>query len=603
MVKMNLVEEVLNKVQNQIDDFFVQKGINNPSFSFERTSDQKFGDFSTNVAMKYSKLLETNATTLAQQIVDYLSNQINIDISKFEAVNPGFLNLYFDKTFFDNYLYQINKSVDTFKFGKNIILNNQKWVVEHTSPNPNKAMHLGHLRNNLVGMGIVRMLEWNGASVVSDAVYNDRGIAIAKLMYGFLAHMKKSEDSLTEVTYWSENMDKWYSPEEKNVSYDVFVTECYIQGERDFKNDLDIEKKVRNLVVGWENGDRNIWKLWKHVLDYAYTGVNRTLSRLGNHWDKIWYEHEHYQKGKDFITKGVNMEIFKILEDGAVLTNLEKYNIPDTILLKNDGTSLYITQDIALTSLKKDFYKADKLVWVIGPEQSLAMRQLFAVCEQLNIGKIEDFTHITYGYVGLRGDNGGFKKMSSREGTVVLIDDVIDEVKDKIKQKFIAQNREIKDNLNIISEKLALAAVKFSLLRSDRVQDLVFDVDQSIDVNGDSGIYVIYAYVRTQSILRKSKNKNIDNLKFPELFGDEEKLLRNLISFPEVVKRAQENMSVHHVAQYLLEICSAFNSWYGKEIILDGSNKEDYKLLITKAVGIVIKNGLEILGIDTIEEI
>jgi len=596
---MDSIQDILNKVQTQIKEFLLQKGIDRPIFYFERTSDQKFGDFSTNVAMKYAKLLETNPTTLAEDIVDYFSNT---NIIKIKSINPGFINLHFDKTFFDNCLLEIIKSEGSVKFGTSDMLKGQKWVVEHTSPNPNKAMHLGHLRNNLVGMGIVRLLKWNGASVVSDAVYNDRGIAIAKLMYGFLEHMKKDSSYSTEVSCWVENMDKWYSPEEKSIKPDMFVTECYIQGEKDFKSNLNIEKRVRDLVLGWENGDENIWKLWKHVLSYAYKGVDATLSRLGNHWDKIWYEHEHYQKGKDFIVKGVHLGVFKTLEDGAILTNLEKYNISDTILLKNDGTSLYITQDIALTSLKKDFYKADKLVWVIGPEQSLVMRQLFAVCEQLGIGQVEYFNHVTYGYVGLKGDNGGFKKMSSREGTVVLIDDVIDEVKNKIKQKFAIQNKEFKYDSDTTSEKLALAAVKFSILRSDRTQDLIFDIEQSIDVSGDSGIYVVYTYVRIQSILKKSNYKFINNLNFPELFGDEEKLVRNLICFPDVIKRSQENMSVHHIAQYLLEICSTFNSWYGKEIILDGSDKEDYKLLIAKSVGIVIKNGLEILGIETVEE-
>ena len=285
-------------------------------------------------------------------------------------------------------------------------------------------MHLGHLRNNLVGMGIVRLLKWNGAEVASDAVYNDRGIAIAKLIYGFLAHMKKDESLPTDVSVWSGNKDKWYTPKEKEMKPDVFVTECYVLGEKDFKNDPEIEKKTRELVVKWENDDKTVWEIWENVLSYAYQGINNTLNRLGSHWDKIWYEHEHYQDGKDFIEKGLEKGIFQKLEDGAVLTNLEKYNIPDTILLKKDGTSLYITQDIALTSLKKKTYNADKLVWVIGPEQSLAMKQLFTVSEQLGIGKVEDFTHVPYGYVGLKDGDGGFKKMSSREGTVVLIDDV-----------------------------------------------------------------------------------------------------------------------------------------------------------------------------------
>lgn len=605
MALMNAIDSVLNNIKVELQDYFSKNGINSIEINFERTSNQKFGDFSTNVAMKYAKDLDVKPVDLAQKIVDYLSKQKIDSVEKIEYVNPGFVNIFLSNRFFKNYISSILKAGPD--FGKNDSLKKQKWIVEHTSPNPNKAMHLGHLRNNLVGMGIVRLLKWNGAEVISDAIYNDRGIAIAKLMYGFLAHMKKDESLSSDESVWIENKEQWYTPEEKGMKPDNFVTTCYVLGEKDFKENSEIEQKTRDLVIKWESDDKNVWELWKHVLNYAYQGIDMTLSRLGNHWDKIWYEHEHYQEGKDFIQKGLESGIFQTLEDGAVLTDLKKYDIPDTILLKKDGTSLYITQDIALTALKKNSYNADKLVWVIGPEQSLAMRQLFAVCEQLGIGKVEDFTHVPYGYVGLKGEDGGFKKMSSRDGTVVLIDEVIDEVKSKIKQRFIDSNKAEGKDIEYLSEKLALGATKFNILRSDKTQDLIFDIDQSIDVNGDSGIYVIYSYVRTQSILKKA-NKNIDNeindlVNTLDKFGEEEKLVRNLLFFPEIIKRAQEDLSVHHIAQYLLELSSAFNGWYGKETIVDGSSREEYKLTITKAVGIILKNGLSIMGIDVVEEI
>ncbi|MFA7301851.1 MAG: arginine--tRNA ligase [Candidatus Shapirobacteria bacterium] len=598
---MDIENSVLNALKSQIKSFLNIKGVDQVVVDFERTSDQKFGDFSTNVAMKYSKILKSNPTELAKEIVSYLQSKKLESIQKVEFISPGFINLFIDHAFFKNYLLEIIKEGPN--FGKNQILKDQRWVVEHTSPNPNKAMHLGHLRNNLVGMGIVRILKWNGAEVISDAVYNDRGIAIAKLMYGFLVHMKKNNSALSEISYWLSNKNSWYTPEEKGIKPDAFVTECYVLGEQDFKKDVDSEKETRDLVVKWENNDLMVWELWKHVLGYAYQGINDTLNRLGNHWDKIWYEHEHYQKGKDLISRGLKEGAFQTLEDGAVLTDLKKYNIPDTILLKKDGTSLYITQDLALTFLKKNEYNADKLVWIIGPEQSLAMKQLFAVCEQLGIGKVEDFTHVPYGYVGLKDEEGGFKKMSSRDGTVVLIDDVIDIIKNKIKNGFSEEKNIEKAKLDELSERLAVGAIKFSILRSDKTQNLTFDINQSIDVHGDSGVYVMYSYVRTQSILRKVKKEIPENIKFPNIFGEEEALLRSLLYFPETIKRSQEELSVHYIAQYLLELSSNFNSWYAKEVILDGSETEDYKIAITKAVGIIIKNGLGILGIKTVEEI
>lgn len=598
---MNQIDTVLQNITQNLREYFQITPEVDFTVEYERTSNIKFGDFSTNIALKNAKNVGRAPIDLAQDITEYLINKQIPGIQKIEYVKPGFINIFFDTQFLQEFLNEILTQGS--EFGKNKNLAHQKWIVEHTSPNPNKAMHLGHLRNNLVGMGIVRVLQATGAEVISDNVYNDRGIAIAKVMYGFLAHMKKDSSTETSLDEWIQDKNKWYTPEEKNMKPDVFVTECYILGEKDFKSNTEIEQYTRDLVVKWENNDSDVWELWKHVLAYAYKGIEQTLHRLGSHWDKIWYEHEHYQKGKDFVEQGLQKGVFKTLEDGAVLTHLEPYNISDTILLKKDGTSLYITQDIALTSLKKTTYNADKLVWVIGPEQSTAMKQLFAVCEQLGIGAVSDFTHVPYGYVGLKGEDGGFKKMSSRDGTVVLIDDVIDEAKQKIKQRFIDEKKDAGKDLEHVSEVLALGAVKFSILRSDRTQDLIFDINQSINVNGDSGVYVMYSYVRTQSILKKSGQQVTDSIAIPTQLQEEEELLRSLLFYPDVIKRAGQDFSVHHIAQYLLELASAFNSWYGKEMIVDGSEREGYKLALTKAVGITIQNGLALLGIDVVEEI
>ena len=567
---------------------------------FEKPSNSKHGDICTNIALKYANRFGSNPSILAQDISTFLTSAQIQYVEKIEAVKPGFINVTFNAAFYSHLVKEIIHSPNA--YGKNDSLTGTKWVVEHTSPNPNKAMHLGHLRNNLVGMSLVNVLQWNGAHVVSDTVDNNRGIAIAKLMWGFLYHMKKETDVPTDVQYWISNPQQWYTPEEKGMLPDIFVTECYVFGEGEFKKDSNVENIVRNLVVQWENDDKDVRFLWSHVLSYAYAGMNRTLARLGNHWDKVWHEHEHYQEGKKYVYEGLEKGLFNKLEDGAILTNLEKYKIPDTILLKNDGTSLYITQDIALTAIKKQNYGADKLVWVIGPEQSLAMKQLFAVCEQLGIGKMRDFTHVAYGYVGLKAEGGGFKKMSSRAGTVVLIDDVINEVKDKILERLNEDRAgQTDENTKNISEKMALAAVKFSILKSDRTQNLTFDAEQSIETTGDSGIYVLYTYVRIQAILRKAQS--IPSVSDHIISGLEIDVVKQIAHFPYVVNRAKEDLSAHHIAQYMLELCSAFNSWYGKETVLDGSEREGYKLAVTKAAGTVINNGLSILGIDTVKEI
>ena len=594
-----MVKQLLEQVQADLADFLNTKNISSPDVLIERAANSEFGDYTTNVAMRYAKTCSMSPLALAEEIVNFLETKSVSGIEKVVAVKPGFINFFFSP---EVKVSTANAALSNQAFKKNASLSGQKWVVEHTSPNPNKAMHLGHLRNNLVGMGIVRILNWNGAEVVAEAVYNDRGIAIAKLMYGFLAHMKKNAEAETNIAYWTSHQSEWFTPEEKEMKADRFVAECYVLAEKDIASNPEIENQVRKMVVDWEAGDELVRQLWQHVLNFSYSGINQTLTRLGSHWDKIWYEHEHYQAGKDYVSKGLEQGIFTKLEDGAVLTNLESFKIPDTILLKNDGTSLYITQDIALTDLKRKTHQADKMVWVIGPDQSLAMRQLFAVCEQLGIGKVSDFNHVTYGYVGLKADDGGFQKMSSRAGTVVLIDDVIDEVKSVIKQRFVEEERHEPSKQDELSEKLALAAVKFSFLKSDRSQDMTFDVSQSVDVHGDSGIYVMYSYVRTQSILRKAARVLSEEISAPEVLGEEAELLRTLFYFNEVLEKSAKDLSVHHVAQYLLEVSSEFNRWYAKETILDGSDKEAYRLAIVKTVGDCLKSGMEILGIDVVDE-
>lgn len=595
---------IFEAISAAISDFFKKQGVAEPEIVLEQPVFAVHGDISSNACLRYARELGKNPLEIANELAGYLREQKKIAsaVTEIRVVAPGYVNFSFTLDFFAGVVKEIIKSKN---FGANKNLAGQKWVVEHTSPNPNKAMHLGHLRNNLVGTSLVNLLEWNGATVKTDVIMNDRGIAIAKMMYGFLISMQKNSETPgvdgVSVEKWIDNPENWHSPESLGVLPDIFVTECYLAGEKAFRESSDTEQKVRDLVVRWESHDKKVWTLWKHVLSFSYAGIERTLARLGNReFDKIWYESEHYEEGKQWVEKGLAAGIFKKLEDGAVVSDLSAYNLADTILLKNDGTSLYITQDLALTALKKKTYKADKLVWVVGPEQALAFKQLFAVCEQLGIGKREDFTHVPYGYVGLKDGEGNFQKMSSREGTVVLIDDVIDAAREKISA--IAEDLPAET-----AEKLALAAVKFSILKSDRNQEISFDVKQSVEINGDSGVYVLYTYARLKSLLRKAGNaaaKSATNSAENIFQNEKAKDIARLVSFfPNIVARSFDIMSAHHVAQSMLAVCGAFNAWYANDTILDGSENQSAKLALVAAVAAVLENGLAILGVETVEEI
>ncbi len=572
----------------------------------EHPEELAHGDFSTNVALAYAKQLKTKPRELSEKILAELEAQKKAgegelgDVEKMEIAGPGFINFFLKRDFFVGQVQKIVEQAEEFGSGDAVQIAEraqQTLLIEHTSPNPNKAMHLGHLRNNITGMAVSNIEEFLGYNVIRDAVDNDRGIAIAKLMWGYLKFARKNEEAhevLADLDYWFDHQNEWLTPGDRSMRPDKFVDALYVQGSEDFKNEA-VEKTVRDFVVKWEAGDEKTLALWRKVLEYSHLGQELTLARLGNKWDFVWHEHEHYKMGKDLIDQGLAKGIFKKLDDGAILTNLEAYKIPDTILIKSDGTSLYITQDIALTKLKKEKFNPDKMFWVIGPEQSLAMKQVFAVCEQLGIGKMSDFNHLAYGYMSIKGVG----KMSSREGNVIYIDDLIDAAKKEIVPKIKADKKAFNDDeIEHLSEMIAMAAIKYSILKAGRLSDIAFDFQTSLSFEGDSGPYLQYSCVRARSIVEKARSENMlpSFEKTPDTLSDLEK---TIYRFPEVVARAGEEYSPHYIATFLIELSALFNNYYAHNKIIDAADPTSpYKVALTEAFAHVVHNGLTLLGIE-----
>ncbi|NMC59254.1 MAG: arginine--tRNA ligase, partial [Candidatus Methanofastidiosa archaeon] len=475
----------------------------------EVQENQSFGDYSTSVSLKFNshgsgfsqKFEGLNSRQVAEKLLEMLkaSKDLSKICDKIEIAGPGFINFWLKKDVLVENLKQVIE--DKNNYGKSLIYKGDTIEVEHTSPNPNKSMHLGHLRNNIVGMAISNLFEATGARVIRDCVDNNRGIAIAKLMWGYLKFARRDGEYKTDLKYWAEHQEEWQTPEDIHMRPDRFVDMLYVKGSADFESDESVEKTVRQMVVDWEAEEVNNRKLWEKVLSYSYAGQKLTLDRLKSRWDKVWHESDHYKKGKEFVESGLEKGIFKKTDDGAVVTDLSKYNLTDTIVIKKDGTALYITQDIALTNLKKNEYHADKMFWVIGPEQSLAMKQMFAVCDQLGIGNINEFTHIAYGYMSIKGQG----KMSSRLGNVVYIDDLLDTAKDGVKEIMLKNNFD-KDEIEKVSEMVGVGAVKYSILKVARLQDMSFDLKESISLEGNSGPYLQYTVARCNSVIAKASN-------------------------------------------------------------------------------------------------
>lgn len=586
--------DISKQIEKRIKEYLNSQGVEE-DILIETPKDKSKGDLTTNIALKLSKKLSKTPSLIASDI-QQLFRDID-DIDKVEIAGPGFVNFYLNKDLAKKI---VNKITSNPNFGESDWGKGNVWVIEHTSPNPNKAMHLGHLRNNLTGMAISNISKAVGITVVMDCIDNNRGIAIAKLMWGYLKFANKdSSKNVEDVIYWYNNQQEWKTPEEDGVTPDKFMDRLYVLGSNDFKNST-AESKVRKLVVDWEAEDKFTWALWEKVLGYVYEGQKRTLKRLNSNWDYIWHEHEHYKEGKDIVEKGLKEGIFLRLDDGAVVTNLKKYNIPDTIVIKKDGTSLYITQDLALTKKKIEKFKPDKLFWVIGPEQTLAMKQVFAVSEQLGLGSYKNFNHIAYGFISIKGQG----KMSSRAGNVVYIDDLLDDAKntilDKIKNEDLSETERLE-----IAEKVGIAAVKYSILKVGRLTDTAFDFDVSLSFEGDSGPYILYTYARANAILKQSQVEIKEIKDLTNLYNTDEEsdILRLLNKFEHVVLEAAISYSPNVIATYIFELAQSFNKFYNSHSVLKAENQELIagRILLTKCVLSVIKKGLVLLNIDTVE--
>ncbi|HQM16025.1 MAG TPA: arginine--tRNA ligase [Candidatus Woesebacteria bacterium] len=589
-----------------------------------RPQQSHLGDFACNISLKLFSQLKQEiyiryridssrelAFLLKQQLESLIEEGL-IDkqiVSKLEVAGPGFINIFLSPQY---YLNMIGRQMLIDSPEKSSTRKKLIWGLEHTSPNPNKAMHIGHLRNNLVGMSLGRLWEAVGINVVYEKMDNDRGIAIAKLMWGFLQYARKDQSLEPTAHIWASDPSKWYSPEELSMRPDRFVDNLYVKASQAFDLDETNKQLIRQLVLDWEQRQPEIWQLWRHVLSLSYQGQELTLKRLRNRWDKVWYESQHYQIGQQMVDHGLAKGIFKQLSDGAVITQLESYHLPDTIVRKADGTSLYITQDMALVEIKLKELRANKLHWVVGPEQKLAFHQLFAVCEQLGIGKREQLEHLSYGYMSIKGHG----KMSSRRGNVLFIDELLDIAHQKAKSLIKEPSFDDAEK-ELLAEKVGVGAVKYAILKVGREVDMAFDIDEALSLEGNSGPYLQYTFARACSVLRKASVSLQDlhelsdswkSVKSGELIEsynnlDSKQLPQLIDRFQQLVVDAAYNNEPSLIANYLFELAKAFNSLYNAQPILTADLHTRLILLsLIVSVARIIRSGLSLLGIEAPEK-
>ncbi len=570
--------------------------------------DPSHGDLATNIAMQLAGQLQKNPREIATKLVQSLEiEKDSYGIASIEIAGPGFINIRLNTDRYGVVLHEILEQKEA--FGTSTINAGKTYLIEHTSPNPTGDLHIGHLKNNVTGLALARLFEAIGTRVIKDMIDNNRGIAIARLLWGYLKYGRIDGDQTKiDVRYWTSHTNEWITPETNTESTQArLLSGYYTKASDDFKNSEDIQAEMQQMLRDWEAEEPMIWELWKQVMEWIWDGYETSLRRIGGwQFDTIWHEHEIYKAGRSHVERGLQEGVFRKLPDGAVLTDLKKqFNLTDTIVMRADGTTLYITQDLELTRLKKETFHPDEMFWVIGPEQDLQMKQAFACAAQLGFGNYEDFHHIAYGFVFVRNEAGKQVKMSKRLGNLVYVDDLVDNAKEKLKRYF--SNETIPSHeIDSIAEKVAIGAIKYSLLKVNRLKDQTFDFDTILSFEGDSGPYIMYTYARCKSILEKSgvdttelnSEQDID-LSQPEEIA----VIKTLQQLPETVIKAAQQFETHLIPSLLFEIAQAFNTFYNKHSILqaDTNAQRHGRLLLTAATAQVIVNALRLLNIEPVE--
>jgi len=454
-------------------------------------------------------------------------------------------------------------------------------LVEFVSPNTNKPLHLGHLRNAALGESVCRILESEGHNVVRACLYNDRGVHICKSMLAY----KKWGGSKT--------------PKSEKIKPDHFVGDYYVMFAKAAAENPKLEEEAQEMLRKWEAGDKNVVSLWKKLDGWALAGFARTFKDIGISFDKYYAESKHYKAAKSTIIAYYEKGLFKKDESGNIIADLSKENLPNKVVLRADGTSVYTTQDVALAKIKYDEFKPEISIYVVADEQNLHFQQLFAILKKLGI-KAGQYYHMSYGLVNLPEG-----RMKSREGTVVDADDLVEELRDSVKIEIESRHDHAlgEKKTNELAHKIGLAALKYYLLKFHPKTTMTFDPKKSIALEGDTGPYLQYALVRARKILQKA-GKMPNKASFNLLQKPEEiNLVKKISAFPEVVAKSGREYAPNLVANYAFELANSFSSFYEACPVIAAESEQikNMRLKLVQAFAQVLKNALYLLGIDEVD--
>lgn len=571
------VTEALNKLRISMN--VDCPGITEEEVPLENPPDPGMGDLGFPMFM-FAKKFRKGPPVIAREVAEILSGDVELaEYGRVQSQGP-YVNVFVSREkATESVLKNILLSPES--YGKTNSLSGRKIMIEFSSPNTNKPLHLGHLRNDALGESVSRILKFLGAEVYKVCIINNRGVHICKSM---LAYKKFGNNE---------------TPESLGVKSDRFVGDFYVKFAKWASEDPGAEEEAQEMLRKWEAGDPDTVALWKKMNNWAVSGMERTYKRTGVSFDKYYFESDTYLLGKDAIAKGLEEKIFYKDEEGTTWVDLTEENLDKKVLLRKDGTSVYITQDIGTAIQRHNDWPFDQLVYVVGSEQIYHFKVLFLVLKKLGYSWADMLYHLSYGMVNLPEG-----RMKSREGTVVDADDLIDSLRDMAVEEIKVKNREeAVGDINDVAEKIALGALHYFLLQVTPSKDMLFNPKESLSFNGDTGPYLQYMGARITSVLKKAEaSPSVQGAVSDYSLLDEEyewELLKLLAKFPDVVDEAGRNMDPSRIALYLYELSKGFSRFYHECPILDEKNPvlSKTRLDLAKAVLVVLKNAMNLVMI------
>lgn len=592
------LQEIL--LENTIKGISSLYGIAMENVEIQQTRKEFEGDY-TLVLFPLLKHIKANPQEIGEKLGDYLSSHALWEgqpiVSGYNVVK-GFLNLSICENYFLHFLHQIAPEKDYGK--KPITKDSPAVIVEYSSPNTNKPLHLGHIRNNLLGFSMAKIIEATGKKVYKTQIINDRGIHICKSMIAWQL-FGKGETPESTGEKGDKLVGKYYVLFDKAYKEEIAGLISAGKTKEEAEREAPIFLKAQDMLRLWEQGDPETLALWKQMNQWVYDGFEVTYRNLGVSFDRNYYESETYLLGKDIVQRGLEQGIFYRKEDGSVWIDLTADGLDEKLVLRSDGTSVYITQDLgtATKRIEEDFPKVEGMIYTVGNEQDYHFKVLFLILQKLGYTWAKNLYHLSYGMVEL--PNG---KMKSREGTVVDADDLMEEMV-QVAQELSQELGKLEGYSDQQKEQLyrviGLGALKYYILKVDPKKKIAFNPQESIDFQGNTGPFIQYTYARIQSILRRAENCELP--KSVSLHPKEKELIKLLSLFPEVVQNAADTYSPALIANYVYDLVKEFNSFYQNVSILgeEDTDKRSLRVHLSRKVGEVIAIGFDLLGIEVPE--